>query len=146
MLGGCFWSGCHYQGGRYPYEFHCWKNCSCMLEYSVTMPCQLIFLWTEICRLLETLQNVFEGCLYLEDLFIKAWIINPFPADVSASMIQSLPKMISWIWGQRKCTTWIQPKSWSILVPWYKLVCLSRWKIGALILGCCVSLSHFFQN
>lgn len=94
---------------------------------------------------LETLQNLFEGCFYLEDLCIKAWIINPLPADISASMIQSLPKMISWIWGQRK---WCNLNSTQILehscVPWYEPVCLSRWKMGALILDCYVSSRVIF--
>lgn len=54
-------------------------------------------------------------------------------------MTQPLPKMISWIWGQRKWYNMNSSKSLSIL-PWNKPVCLSRWKMGALILGCCVSL------
>lgn len=55
----------------------------------MTVSDQLIFLWIELCKPLETLQNLFEGCFYLEDLCIKAWVINSLPADISASMVQS---------------------------------------------------------
>lgn len=74
----CFWSGCHYNGSRYLCDLYCWKDCSCVLESSVTMPFQLILLWAEICRPLGTLQSLFEGCFYLEDLYVKCGLLILF--------------------------------------------------------------------
>lgn len=116
MIGDCVWSGCHYHGSRYLYKFHCWKNCSCVLESSVTMPFQLMFLWVGTCRPLEILQNLFEGGFYLEDLHIKHGLLF-------LSLLTTVHHWYSlcqrWSHGfedKGSGTTWIQPKAWSILI------------------------------